>query len=210
MHPPATLAWSVWALGASLYLAGFFQRVAPAVMTQELMADFGIAAAGLGQLSAFYFYSYVAIQVPTGLAVDRYGPRRVLAAGALVATLGGLAFAMAPTFGTAALGRLAVGAAVGVAFVATLKLAAHWFPARRFALASGLTLACGVIGAVGAGAPLRAAISAFGWRPVMLASAAAIALVFAAIILIVRDDPAERGYRSHFSGASRSNVSSSV
>lgn len=210
MHPPAALAWSVWALGASLYLAGFFQRVAPAVMTQELMADFGIAAAGLGQLSAFYFYSYVAIQVPTGLAVDRYGPRRVLAGGALVAMLGALAFAMAPTFGIAALGRLAIGGAVGVAFVATLKLAAHWFAPRRFALASGLTLACGVIGAVGAGAPLRAAISAFGWRPVMLASAAAIALVFVAIILIVRNDPADRGYRSHFAGARRSGASGSV
>lgn len=56
MHPPAQMAWGMWALGASLYLVGFFQRVAPAVMTQELMAEFSLAAAGLGNLSAFYLY----------------------------------------------------------------------------------------------------------------------------------------------------------
>ncbi len=61
---------------------GFFQRVAPAVMTDELMGDFGISAAGLGSLSAFYFYSYVAMQVPTGLLADRWGPRRLLSVGA--------------------------------------------------------------------------------------------------------------------------------
>jgi len=53
----------IWGLGAMLYLIGFFQRVAPAVLTSELMRDFNISAAALGQLSAFYFYSYVAISL---------------------------------------------------------------------------------------------------------------------------------------------------
>ncbi|MBW2297918.1 MAG: MFS transporter, partial [Deltaproteobacteria bacterium] len=60
--PPLYLAWLIWSLGALLYLVGFFHRVAPAVMTAELMQDFNISAAGLGNLSAFYFYSYVAMQ----------------------------------------------------------------------------------------------------------------------------------------------------
>ena len=57
---------------------GFFQRVAPAVMTAELMQDFSISAAALGNLSAFYFYSYVAMQIPTGILADTWGPRRLL------------------------------------------------------------------------------------------------------------------------------------
>ena len=200
-YPPASVAWSIWALGAALYLGGFFQRVAPAVMTQELMAEFSISASGLGNLSAFYLYGYVAMQIPTGLMVDRFGARRVLTAGAAIAALGSLIFAVAPNLALAKLGRLLIGGSVGVAWVGTLKLAAHWLPARQFALASGLALAAGMAGAVGAGVPLRWGVSALGWRPVMLAVAAGIALVFVAIWLVVRDDPAERGYASFFGNA---------
>ena len=67
--PPARLAWAMWGLGATLFLIGFFHRVAPAVMTTELMNAFGLSAAALGNLSAFYFYSYVAMQIPTGILV---------------------------------------------------------------------------------------------------------------------------------------------
>ncbi|HET9470994.1 MAG TPA: MFS transporter, partial [Usitatibacter sp.] len=55
----------------------------------------------------------------------------------------------------------------------------------------------GVVGAALAGAPLRMAVDAFGWRGVMAASAAATAAVAVAIWIVVRDDPAERGYASH-------------
>ncbi len=54
-HPPLQLAWTVWGLGALLYLFAFYQRVAPAVMTDQLMAEFAIGGAALGNLSAFYF-----------------------------------------------------------------------------------------------------------------------------------------------------------
>ena len=77
-HPPLHLSWMIWGLGAMLYLIGFYQRVAPGVMTAELMVDFSLSAAALGNLSAFYFYSYVAMQVPTGLLADHWGPRRLL------------------------------------------------------------------------------------------------------------------------------------
>jgi MFS family permease len=83
--PPAALAWSVWGLGALLYLIGFYQRVAPGVITDRLMTEFAIGGAALGNLSGFYFYSYVAMQIPTGMIADRWGPRRLLTVGAGVA-----------------------------------------------------------------------------------------------------------------------------
>ncbi len=199
-HPPARLAWSVWGLGAGLFLAGFYQRVAPAVMTRELSADFGLSATALGNLSALYFFSYVAMQVPTGVIADRWGPRRLLTAGALVAAVGTLLFALAPDLAVASAGRLLVGGSVAVAFVGMLKLASHWFAPRQFALTSGMALAVGVAGAVFAGAPLRVAVDRFGWRPVMAASALATLALAAAIWAVVRDDPAERGHASHFAG----------
>jgi hypothetical protein len=68
--PPPWLSWSVWGVAAIYYLAAFYLRSAPAVMTTELMRDFGIAASQLGQFSAFYFYAYIAMQIPTGVLVD--------------------------------------------------------------------------------------------------------------------------------------------
>ncbi len=126
--PPMRLAWLVWGLGAIFYLMGFFQRVAPAVITTELMKEFDINAAALGNLSAFYFYSYVAMQIPTGILSDTQGPRRLLAAGALVAAIGTLMFSMAHSFTLASIGRFLIGASVAVAFVGMLKLANNWFP----------------------------------------------------------------------------------
>lgn len=196
-YPPLRLAWMIWGLGAALYLIGFYQRVAPGVMTTELMADFQLNAAGLGNLSAFYFYSYVAMQVPTGLLADHWGPRRLLSLGATVAGMGTLLFAMAPDTLWANLGRLLIGGSVAVAFVGMLKLAGHWLPPKQYSLASGIALFCGVVGAVFAGVPLRLLVDAFGWRPVMLSSALVTFIVAFGIWLLVRDDPTEKGYTSH-------------
>ncbi len=200
LYPPPRLAWLVWGLGACLYLIGFYQRVAPAVMTRELMVDFSIGAAALGNLSAYYFYSYVAMQVPTGILADRWGPRRLLTLGACVAAVGTLLFAGSGNLTLAGLGRLMIGGSVAVAFVGMLKLAAHWFAPRQYALTSGLALFVGIVGAVVAGVPLRLLVDHFGWRPVMLVSGVVTALVAVAIWTLVRDDPVERGYRSHALG----------
>ncbi|MDD5285385.1 MAG: MFS transporter [Desulfuromonadaceae bacterium] len=195
--PPLQLAWQVWGCGAALYVLGFFQRVAPAVMTTELTRDFGLTAVGLGNLSAYYFYSYVAMQIPTGILADRLGPRKLLAGGALMATLGSIVFATAHGEIIAGIGRLLVGGSVAVAFVGMLKLAGHWFAPRQFALASGMALFCGIMGAVFAGVPLRLLVSTLGWRPVMLWASLLTLAVSALIWVVVRDDPAERGYQSH-------------
>ena len=195
-YPTIRVALTVWGLGAMLYLIGFFQRVAPAVLTQELMAEFALTAVALGNLSALYFYAYVAIQIPTGVLVDHWGPRRVLTAGALLAGAGTLLFALASAYAVVGAGRLLIGAGVGVAFVSMLKLATHWVKASRFALISGLALACGSIGGVSAGVPLRLAVDAFGWRPVMLAAGLVTALLAIATWIVVREARARADRRA--------------
>jgi len=204
--PPLSLAWIIWSLGALLYLMGFFQRVAPAVMTEELMRDFGIGAAGLGNLSAFYFYSYVAMQIPTGIAADTLGPRRLLSAGALVAGIGTGLFALAPSIIWANLGRFLIGGSVAVAFVGMLKLANNWFPARLFAMVTGMALFVGIIGAVSAGPPLSLLITHFDWRLVMLGAALFTLAVSASIWLAVRDCPHDKGFADYV----ESNVNSRI
>lgn len=171
--------------------------MAPAVITDKLMADFSIGAGALGNLSAFYYYSYVAMQIPTGALVDTWGARRLLISGALVTFLGTLLFGLAPTLFWADVSRLLIGGSVAVAFVAMLKLAIHWFPASRFAMISGMALFCGLVGAVSAGVPLRVLVDLFGWRTVMIGSAMLSFLVASATWLFVRNDPSELGYQSY-------------
>ena len=198
--PPLRIAWLIWGLGATLYLIGFFQRVAPAVLTAELMRDFGIGAAALGQLSAFYFYSYVAMQIPTGILADRWGPRRLLSAGAMVAGAGTALFALAPDIFWANAGRLLIGGSVAVAFVGSLKMASHWFPPHFYAMVSGMALFCGIVGAVFAGPPLRMLVNHFSWRSIMLFAALGTLALGAAIWHVVRDHPHEKGYADLIGG----------
>ncbi len=181
----------VWGLGALFYFTAFYHRVAPAVMTDRLMAEFRIGAAGLGNFTAFYFYSYFLMQIPTGILADHWGPRRLLAGGSLVTAAGTFLFAAAESIVPANLGRLLIGGASGVAFVSLLRLSTCWFPARVYATQSGLALFVGVSGAVTAGVPLHWLVEAFGWRPVMFAAVFLHLILGALIWLIVRDDPAQ-------------------
>jgi len=84
-------------------------------MTDPLMADFKMGGAALGNLSAFFFYSYVVMQIPTGILADHWGPRKLLATGSFIANMGAFLFAFAPSFFMAGMGRLLIGGAVGVA-----------------------------------------------------------------------------------------------
>jgi sugar phosphate permease len=81
----------MWSLAALFFSYAFFHRVVPSVMVSDLMRDFGVGAAVLGNLAAFYFYAYASLQLPVGVLVDSWGPRRVLTAGALVCGAGTLA-----------------------------------------------------------------------------------------------------------------------
>jgi MFS family permease len=190
------LALLMWGLAAAFYLFGFFQRVTPAALAQELAQELAPTATALGWLSATYFYCYAVMQLPAGLLADRFGPRRLFIAATAAAVAGTLLFAWAETFAAAAVGRGIIGAAAAVGWIGMLKLAAHWFSPQKFASISGLSLTVGTIGAVLAGFPLRLLSDEYGWRNVVAGSAGFAALVLLGMLFILRDDPAERGYRS--------------
>lgn len=193
--PTFSVALLIWGTGALFYLMGFFHRVSPAVITSELMRDFQINGAALGNLSALYFYSYVGMQIPTGILADTLGPRKLLTAGTVFAAGGAILFGCAPDYLWAGVGRLIIGGSVAVAFVCLLKIGVNWFPPNRFALVSGLALFSGIVGAVCAGPPLRMLVNVFGWREVTVFSGFFTLIIGASIWLFVRNCPSERGYQ---------------
>ncbi len=194
---PVWLSWVVWGVAAVFYLAGFYLRVAPAVMTTELMRDFRIGASQLGNFSAVYFYAYILMQIPTGVLVDTWGARRLLILGSLLAAAGTVLFGMTGSFVVASVGRAIVGGATAVGWIVTLKLATHWFPARKFAMLSGVGLLMGNIGALIAQVPLRLLVEHFGWRAVAIGSGACVLAIGAAAWAFVANDPVEKHFTTY-------------
>jgi len=184
---PAWQAWLIWSFGPALFFYAFFQRVAPSIMIDPLMRDLNIQGAVLGNLSAFYFYSYALMQIPVGLLMNRFGPRRLMTFGAGVCALGTLLFAMSHSLPMAYAGRLLVGVGASFGFVSSLTLASRWLPRRRFALSSGLLMAAGMTGGMLGQAPLAAFVETSGWRFAIGSSALAGLFLALIIWLMVRD-----------------------
>ena len=190
MNPVSTRArWAIFALAAAAFWLSFFHRVAPAAIAVELQQAFSIGGAMLGALAATYYVIYTVMQVPTGILNDTVGPRRVLAAGCLVAGAGSLLFGAAETVTAAVIGRTLAGLGVSVAFVSMLKLTADWFHERRFATMTGVGAMIGMTGALAAATPLAWISTIVSWRAVF-AAAGIVSLLLAVVIwLIVRDRP---------------------
>lgn len=187
--PRAGLLGFGWLLCAVFFLYAFVQRVAPSVMVDDLMRDFAVGGALLGNLSAFYYYSYAGSQIPVGVLIDRYGPRRLVTAAAALAGVGSLVFVMADGLWLASIGRLMIGLGCAFSFVGALNYAALWFPPNRFATLGGWAQMLGVVGGVLGQAPLGYLVEHVGWRPAV-AGLAVFGLALAlATGLVLRDKP---------------------
>ncbi len=135
-------------LGGLFYAYEYFLRVAPSVMSAQLMQDFHLNAAWFGTLSAFYFYAYTPMQLFIGVIIDRFRPRHVIVFAVALCAVGSFLMASSSSYWLAAGGRFLQGFGSAFAFVGAVKLAAVWLPARYFALSAG---AVGSLGFLGAG-----------------------------------------------------------
>ena len=110
-------ALAAFLIGCAFFIYAFIHRVAPSVMTEDLMRDFAVGGSALGVLSAMYFYAYVALQIPVGVLIDRFGPRRLMSGALLVCACASLSMASSDTLLTASISRLLIGGSVAFAFV---------------------------------------------------------------------------------------------
>lgn len=182
-------AWLIWALAASFFFAEYFTRVATGVMVPQLMQTFHVSAFRMGALSAFFYWSYVGMQLPVGLLVDRFGPRRLLTFAACLCGGAALIFSTAQHLYLVDLARLLIGFTAAFAFVGALKLASSWFPHSRIGILTGATQAIGMLGAAIGEGPVSFLVSHFGWRTTMAMMGGSLLVIAVLIGLIVRDSP---------------------
>ena len=179
------------------YVMSQFYRTSVGVIGPELMRSLGLSAAALGTLGGTFFVVFALCQIPLGVLLDRYGPRRVNAALLAVAALGALIFASASNAALLTLGRGVMGLGCAAALIGSLVVYSRWFPRHRFSGMAGLTLSVGGLGALISTAPLALAAEALGWRGAFV-GAAALTLAFAALVwLAVRDAPPGKAFHEH-------------
>ena len=171
------------------YFFSYFYRTVNAVVAPYLQQDIGLGPADMGLMSAAYFLTFAAFQIPLGLLLDRYGPRRVQGTLYCIAALGALLFAKGDSVTTLILARAMIGFGVSGGLMAALKAIVMWFPLNRVATVNGWYFAFGGLGALAATGPVDIAMQSMDWRQMFMLLAAVTLVVAALILLVVPERP---------------------
>jgi len=187
---PLKLLAVVWLPFSCGYFLSYAFRTINAIISRDLVRDLGLAPGQLGLLTAAYFFTFALAQIPLGMMLDRYGPRRIETALLLIAAAGAGVFSVAEGIEVLVLGRALIGLGVSACLMAALKAFVQWFPLTRLASLNGWLLACGGLGAFATSLPAEAALHYTDWRGLFAGIAALSFLIAAFIFFIVPDRPA--------------------
>ncbi|NYI92928.1 sugar phosphate permease [Amycolatopsis endophytica] len=182
-------SWLIWFTAALVYLLSVFHRTSFGVAGMEAADRFGVGAAALSTFTVLQVGVYAAMQIPTGVLVDRFGPRRILSAALVFLGLGQVLVAVADTYALGLIARGVLGFGDALTFVSVLRLIAAHFPGRQYAVVTSFTTAIGFLGNLAATVPLTLLLAGPGWTPTFLAAGLLTAVYAAVVAGRVRDTP---------------------
>ncbi len=170
---------------AAGYFVSYLYRVVNAVIAPDLIADIGVGPSALGLLTATYFISFASFQLPLGVLLDRFGPRKVEAVLLVFAAIGAFVFARAESLTGLITGRALIGFGVSACLMAAFKAYTLWFSREKWPLVNGFQMAAGGLGALAATSPVEATLQYTNWRGVFTGLALLTLLTAVAVFLIV-------------------------
>ena len=188
---------------ASGYLLSYLFRSVNAVISPELTRELELTPASLGLLTSAYFLAFAAVQLPAGMLLDRYGPRRVEPVLLAIAGTGALLFAIAEDVPGLVLARALIGAGCAACLMSPMKAIVSWYPVARQASLAGWMMVAGGIGALAATTPLELALRFASWRVIFIALAVT---TYAAVLFIwlkipdTPKDPQTTGLATQWAG----------
>ena len=200
---PIKLLAAVWVPFACGYFLSYAFRTINAIISQDLVRDLGLAPGQLGLLTAAYFFTFALAQIPLGVLLDRFGPRRIETVLLLIAAAGAGIFSAAQGIELLVLARALIGVGVSACLMAAIKAFVQWFPLSRLATANGWLLACGGLGAFSTSLPAEAALRYTDWRGLFAGIAVLSLLAAGFIFFVVPDRPlgeAREGWRELLAG----------
>ncbi|MCU1572372.1 MAG: transporter [Micrococcaceae bacterium] len=182
-------AWLIWGIGVTAYLIAITQRTSFGVAGLDATVRFHATASALSAFTVLQLLVYAALQIPVGVLVDRFGPRLMIAAGAVLMCLGQLQLAAATTVPAGLVGRVLVGAGDAMTFIAVLRLLPAWFSPRRVPLLTQLTGQLGQFGQLISVIPFALVLHTAGWAPAFLSAAGLSLLAFVLAVTVLRNQP---------------------
>jgi sugar phosphate permease len=156
-------AWLAWAIAIVVYVTSVFHRSVLGVAGLEAAHRFGVGPAALSTFTVLQVGVYASMQIPTGLLVDRFGPRFTLTCAALLLGIGEAGFGFAHSYPLALLARAVLGVGDAMTWVSVLRVVAAKFPARNYPLVVALSSMLGGFGNLAATVPLTLVLGAAGW-----------------------------------------------
>lgn len=186
-----TLVLVVFVPFTAAYYLSYVFRTVNAVIAPDLVADTGLTAADVGLLTSMYLFAFAVFQLPVGLLLDRFGPRRVDATMLLFAAVGAIVFSQAETLMGLALGRMLIGLGVSCCLMASFKAFVQWFDTRNLPLVNGCLLAFGAFGALSATVPVEWLLGYIDWRALFLGMGVLVGLIALVLAVVVPEHPAK-------------------
>jgi MFS family permease len=186
---PAARAYVVWGVALAAYAVAVFHRASLGVAAVDAQERFSAGASAISLFLVLQLAVYAALQVPVGVALDRFGSKRMILAGALTMAAGQLVLALATDVPTAVGARVLVGAGDAMTFISVLRVIGLWFPGTTVPLFTQLTGILGQLGSIVAAYPLVALLHGTSWRATFLGAAATGVLVAVLVLVALRDAP---------------------
>lgn len=180
-------SWLIWVVAVFAYIVAVMQRTSLGVSGIEAAQRFDISASVLSSLAVVQLMVYAALQIPTGVLLDRVGSKALISVGAVLMLGGQVTLAVAPSIGVAIVGRILVGAGDALTFISVIRLLASWFHGRLLPQVSQWTGNIGQLGQVLSAIPLSLLLHQQGWTPAFL-SAAALSLISAVLVIALLSD----------------------
>jgi predicted MFS family arabinose efflux permease len=174
------------------YFLSYLYRVVNAVLAPDLASELGIGPSELGLLTAAYFITFAAFQLPLGVLLDRFGPRKIESFLLIFAAAGALVFARAESVTGLVIGRALIGFGVSACLMAAFKAFVLWFPRERLPLINGIQMAAGGFGALTATAPVEAALGVTDWRGIFFILSLISLAIAAAVFIVVPEKKVEQ------------------
>jgi MFS family permease len=186
---PTTRAYLVWGVALVAYAVAVFHRASLGVAAVDAQDRFSAGASAISLFLVLQLAVYAGLQVPVGVALDRFGSRRMILAGALTMAAGQLVLALATDVPTAISARVLVGAGDAMTFISVLRVIGLWFAGGTVPLITQLTGIFGQLGSIAAAYPLVALLHGTSWRTTFLGAAATGVLVAVLVLVALRDAP---------------------
>lgn len=180
---------AVWSAAVGVYFMAVFNRGSLAVAGLLAERRFSIGASALSTFTMLQLLVYAGMQIPVGVLIDRFGPRRLLMTGLTVMCAAQACFATVASFGPALAARALLGCGDAMIFISVLRIVASWFPLSRITLLTQLTSLAGAAGGIASAWPLGWSLRTFGWTDTFTVIACCCAFLLALPLLVIRDLP---------------------